>query len=104
MIGDKKMRGTQEKFLETMQERCLALNLHVWSRATINSLDQALQKDDRVHQEREDKLCDMRRDYVEDQKLSENKEEQLRPTRTLEAKEGNPSPKDGLKGRRRYRI
>ncbi len=33
VIGDKKkMRRTQEKFLEAMQESAFALNLHVWSR------------------------------------------------------------------------
>ncbi len=43
--GDKKMRRTQEKFLEAMQERVLALNLHVWGRkAQFNGLDRSFTK------------------------------------------------------------
>ncbi len=32
VIGDKRKCAGRKKFLEAMQERCLALNLHVWSR------------------------------------------------------------------------
>ena len=92
VIGDKKkMRRTQEKFLEAMQERVPRAKFARLEpeKAQFNGLDQALyEKMTASIKEREDKLCD-REDYIEDQEIKlENKEEQLNQLKeTLEAKE-----------------
>ena len=92
VIGDKKkMRRTQEKFLEAMQERVPRAKFARLEpeKAQFNGLDQKLyEKMTASIKEREDKLCD-REDYVEDQEIKlENKEEQLNQLKeTLEAKE-----------------
>lgn len=92
VIGDKKkMRRTQEKFLEAMQERVPRAKFARLEpeKAQFNGLDQKLyEKMTASIKEREDKLCD-REDYIEDQEIKlENKEEQLNQLKeTLEAKE-----------------
>ena len=92
VIGDKKkMRRTQEKFLEAMQERVPRAKFARLEpeKAQFNGLDQELyEKMTASIKEREDKLCD-REDYIEDQEIKlENKEEQLNQLKeTLEAKE-----------------
>ena len=92
VIGDKKkMRRTQEKFLEAMQERVPRAKFARLEpeKAQFNDLDQRLyEKMTASIKEREDKLCD-REDYIEDQEIKlENKEEQLNQLKeTLEAKE-----------------
>ena len=92
VIGDKKkMRRTQEKFLEAMQERVPRAKFARLEpeKAQFNGLDQALyEKMTASIKEREDKLCD-REDYIEDQEIKlENKEEQLNKVKeALEAKE-----------------
>lgn len=92
VIGDKKkMRRTQEKFLEAMQERVPRAKFARLEpeKAQFNGLDQKLyEKMTASIKEREDKLCD-REDYIEDQEIKlENKEEQLNKVKeTLEAKE-----------------
>ena len=92
VIGDKKkMRRTQEKFLEAMQERVPRAKFARLEpeKAQFNGLDQALyEKMTASIKEREDKLFD-REDYVEDQEIKlENKEEQLNKVKeALEAKE-----------------
>lgn len=92
VIGDKKkMRRTQEKFLEAMQERVPRAKFARLEpeKAQFNGLDQRLyEKMTASIKEREDKLCD-REDYIEDQEIKlENKEEQLNQLKeTLEAKE-----------------
>lgn len=85
VIGDKKkMRRTQEKFLEAMQERVPRAKFARLEpeKAQFNGLDQKLyEKMTASIKEREDKLCD-REDYVEDKEIAlEAKEE------ALEAKE-----------------
>lgn len=92
VIGDKKkMRRTQEKFLEAMQERVPRAKFARLEpeKAQFNGLDQKLyEKMTASIKEREDKLCD-REDYIEDQEIKlENKEEQLNKVKeALEAKE-----------------
>jgi plasmid recombination enzyme len=92
VIGNKKkMRRTQEKFLEAMQERVPRAKFARLEpeKAQFNGLDQKLyEKMTASIKEREDKLCD-REDYIEDQEIKlENKEEQLNQLKeTLEAKE-----------------
>ena len=92
VIGDKKkMRRTQEKFLEAMQERVPRAKFARLEpeKAQFNGLDQKFyEKMTASIKEREDKLCD-REDYIEDQEIKlENKEEQLNQLKeTLEAKE-----------------
>ena len=92
VIGDKKkMRRTQEKFLEAMQERVPRAKFARLEpeKAQFNGLDQALyEKMTASIKEREDKLCD-HEDYIEDKEIElENKEEQLNQLKeTLEAKE-----------------
>ena len=92
VIGDKKkMRRTQEKFLEAMQERVPRAKFARLEpeKAQFNGLDQKLyEKMTASIKEREDKLCD-REDYIEDQEIKlENKEEQLNKVKEeLEAKE-----------------
>ena len=92
VIGDKKkMRRTQEKFREAMQERVPRAKFARLEpeKAQFNGLDQKLyEKMTASIKEREDKLCD-REDYIEDQEIKlENKEEQLNQLKeTLEAKE-----------------
>lgn len=92
VIGDKKkMRRTQEKFLEAMQERVPRAKFARLEpeKAQFNGLDQQLyEKMTASIKEREDKLCD-REDYIEDQEIKlENKEEQLNKVKeALEAKE-----------------
>lgn len=92
VIGDKKkMRRTQEKFLEAMQERVPRAKFARLEpeKAQFNGLDQKLyEKMTASIKEREDKLCD-REDCIEDQEIKlENKEEQLNQLKeTLEAKE-----------------
>lgn len=94
VIGDKKkMRRTQEKFLEAMQERVPRAKFARLEpeKAQFNGLDQKLyEKMTASIKEREDKLCD-REDYIEDQEIKlENKEEQLNQLKeTLEAKEAD---------------
>lgn len=92
VIGDKKkMRRTQEKFLEAMQERVPRAKFARLEpeKAQFNGLDQKLyEKMTASIKEREDKLCD-REDYIEDQEIKlENKEDQLKQLEaTLNAKE-----------------
>ena len=92
VIGDKKkMRRTQEKFLEAMQERVPRAKFARLEpeKAQFNGLDQKFyEKMTASIKEREDKLCD-REDYIEDQEIKlENKEEQLNQLKeTLEVKE-----------------
>lgn len=94
VIGDKKkMRRTQEKFLEAMQERVPRAKFARLEpeKAQFNGLDQKLyEKMTASIKEREDKLCD-REDYIEDQEIKlENKEEQLNKVKeVLEAKEAD---------------
>lgn len=92
VIGDKKkMRRTQEKFLEAMQERVPRAKFARLEpeKAQFNGLDQKLyEKMTASIKEREDKLCD-HEDYIEDMEIKlENKEEQLNQLNaTLQAKE-----------------
>lgn len=94
VIGDKKkMRRTQEKFLEAMQERVPRAKFARLEpeKAQFNGLDQALyEKMTASIKEREDKLCD-HEDYIEDKEIElENKEEQLNKVKeALEAKEAD---------------
>lgn len=94
VIGDKKkMRRTQEKFLEAMQERVPRAKFARLEpeKAQFNGLDQALyEKMTASIKEREDKLCD-HEDYIEDKEIElENKEEQLNKVKeVLEAKEAD---------------
>lgn len=94
VIGDKKkMRRTQEKFLEAMQERVPRAKFARLEpeKAQFNGLDQKLyEKMTASIKEREDKLCD-REDYIEDKEIElENKEEQLNKVKEeLEAKEAD---------------
>ncbi len=66
VIGDKKCR-TQEKFLETMQER--VTQIYVWvEKAQLTADQRSFTKDDRVHQGVLLKTSyNDREDYVEDQ-------------------------------------
>ncbi len=54
------MRRTQENFLKQCKKEVpRAKNLHVGAgEAQFNERPEALRKDDRVHQEREQRLCD----------------------------------------------
>lgn len=94
VIGDKKkMRRTQEKFLEAMQERVPRAKFARLEpeKAQFNGLDQALyEKMTASIKEREDKLCD-HEDYIEDKEIElENKEEQLNKVKeALDAKEAD---------------
>lgn len=94
VIGDKKkMRRTQEKFLEAMQERVPRAKFARLEpeKAQFNGLDQQLyEKMTASIKEREDKLCD-REDYIDDKEIElENKEEQLNKVKeVLEAKEAD---------------
>ncbi len=84
-----------------MQEGCLALNLHVWSRRKHNwrQTRESFRKDDRV-KEREQRLCD-NEDYVS-QKLSKTRRT-IEPTGNTGSEETKSEPKDRLKKDRRYR-
>ncbi len=88
VIAQKENAQDAREISEAMQERVPAPNLHVWSRrAQFNGLDQKLTGKILRPSRNEDKLCD-REDYVEDQEILENKEEQLNQLKeTLEAKE-----------------